>query len=79
MTAETSSDVGKATVSLGLIGLLSKRCRVIPFEVGPDNIVVGYNEVNAYLKLVRKSLGKPTVALSKAASLLGRVESAPNT
>lgn len=73
MTAGTSSGAGKTTVSLGLMGVLSKRCRVIPFEVGPYYIVAGYNEVNAYLKLVRKNLDKPTIASSKVASLLGRV------
>ncbi|ADL07089.1 cobyrinate a,c-diamide synthase [Thermosediminibacter oceani] len=43
MIAGTHSGSGKTTVSLGLMGAMAKRHKVIPFKVGPDYIDTAYH------------------------------------
>lgn len=45
MIEGTYSGVGKTTISLGLMGYLSKKYNVIPFKFGPDYIDSSYHRL----------------------------------
>jgi cobyrinic acid a,c-diamide synthase len=37
MIAGTHSGSGKTTISLGIMGVLSKKYKVVPFKIGPEH------------------------------------------
>lgn len=50
LLAGTQSGVGKTTVSIGIMSLLSNSYRVVPFKVGPDYIDLEYHQMVCGMK-----------------------------